>query len=609
MSKSRQREKRREDREMEEVSTFFLPSRADGENRKPRRQSSGTLNDYIDSQRLSRQSRTERLRELSKSPPSNQRPSHKYYQIPHDEALGASRVDFHGYPSSKQESDKNTTYFTWSSSRYSPPVNAREDRTSPNISDSVWTSTPEPIRREIIATGVFRDTGIPAYDDRFTEQGTGRIIETSLPDAHCTQLMDDHRDPHHNFNKSLKVKYRDQAMMTDDPLNRLDQPRGNSFTSEWRREYGVESTSLNNRTGEDHQRSRSQEGPGSQTPGNVPKVDRQQIARELRIAPIEKGDPGENSQIPSMLGAQASFRHGSPNSVDTQANLNQEKQTEEMGDRTSVASRDAMPPPPIPPSKSDSISIAHASTQDVPHSEQNSSSTNTAMAVSQTSPAGRYNGDIRDNHEPVQSTTSLSEPSSNIEQTLPSLDARTWIPQRTPSAMVIGNRSIPSRLSINSPIYVNQLEEDLNGGSYRRDSISKSHVPESMAEFITRIEGESQLQSYAYDSAIPDSGSGQDEIALNPYAFDTELVDEQPSIYYTEEETSLKPASNLSFSYPNPGDPIIEQQAKDFYSEARHPQYGTSDTGEFCSVVQPGESFEERSEMLSFWRPNQYSWF
>ncbi|KAI1780118.1 hypothetical protein F4818DRAFT_166293 [Hypoxylon cercidicola] len=592
LSKSRLREKRRDDREIEEVSTFFLPPQADENAHKSRRQRSGTRNDQVDLQRLSRQSGTECSQELSKSPPSNHPTRFKYLHIPRDETIRASSIDLHGHTGGRQGSDKNTTYFTSSSSRHSPRINTKEDRTSPNISGSVWTSTPEPIRREIIATGVFRDTGIPAYDN---EQGTGRIAEASLPDAHRMQLEDDRRHlDHWKLNKPPKVKYRDQAMMTDDPPNRLDRSRRNSFTPEWRHEYGVESGPLGNHMKENHRR------PNSQAPDDLLEVDRQQIARGIRLTPIEKGDLGQNIQTPSMLSTQISSTHQSPKLVDTQTNPNQGNQTQGTGGRTSVASRDAMPPPPIPSSTNRSIP---ASAEDTHCSGQNSSLINTAPVESQPSPAEDFNSNIPDTHETAQSRNPIAssfELPSNINRTLPSFDTITWIPQRIPSARIAESRSIPSRLSMNSSIYINQLEGDSNGGSYRGDPISKSHVPESMAEFIARIEGESQVQSRAHDCDILDSRSGQDEIALNAHPF------EQPSVYYAEEDTHPKPAGDLSFPYLDSGDAGIEQQAEDSYAEAQHLQY---DPGDSFPVGQPAEDLEEHSEMMSFWRPNQFSWF
>lgn len=604
LSKSRLREKQREDREMERVSTFFLPPRADTDNHKSRHRGLGTHHDRLDFQRLSRQFGSENSQELSKSPTSNHHICPKSYQISRDEASGTPSVDFHGYTGDKQGSDINTTYFTWSTSRYSPRGNMREDRTSPSIPGSVWTSTPEPIRKEIIATGVFRDTGIPAYDDRCTKQGTRRRIETIPADSHL--------DLHHESDQTPKVRYRDQAVMTDDPSNRSDRPRRNSSTPERRHENGVESAPLNNQTREDHLIPRSQAGPSPQASFGTQQVDRQQIAREIRLAPIEKSQPEQSTQTPKMQSTQASFTHQSPKLVDTQANQPQEKQTQETSDRASVNSRDAMPPPPTPVRTNHTVPTAYVNSnvnsKDV---RQSNPSTNAAPAMLQRSLAGGHDSAVQDTHETTQRRDTIApslESSSSAQRILPPFDTLTWLPQRVPSARIIESRSIPSRPSTNPPISVNQPEGNVRGDSYGQISVSKSHVPESMAEFIARIEGESQLQSQAQDYDL-EPGLSQDETSLNTHSFDTKLFHEQPADYCMEEETHSRPIGNLSFPYPNSGEAVIEQQAEDSYAEAQYPQHGGGSSRVFGSVAQPVGDFEEHSEMIGFWRPNQFSWF
>ncbi|KAI1768348.1 hypothetical protein GGR53DRAFT_462600 [Hypoxylon sp. FL1150] len=608
LSRSRLREKRREDREMEQVSTFFLPPRADGNNHKLRHQhqGSGIHNDRIDFQRLNRQFGSEHSQEFSKSPTSDPRIRPRPYQTLRDEDSGTPSVDFHEYTGDNQASDKNTTYFTWSSSRYSPRGNAREDRTSPSISDSAWTSTPEPIRRKLIATGVYRYTGIPAYDDRLPEPGTRTITETTLPGGH--------RYLHHNFDSPQKFRYRDQAVMTDDPLNQSDRPRRNSSTPQTpqrRHENGVESAPLGNPMKEDSRRPTVQEGSISPASHGARQVDRQRIAKGVRLALIEKGHIEQGTQTPSM-GTQTSFTHQSPKLVDAQANPNQEKQTQETSDRASIASRDAMPPPPIPYSANPTASMAYANTEDANRPGQSSSLSNTATTMPQSLPARGLGSATPDTHEPTPScnpTAPSFSPSTNIERILPSFDTLTWLPQRVPSARIIENRNIPSRPSIKSPISVNQLGGIVSEGSYRQDSVLKSHVPESIAEFIARIEGESQLQSQAQDYDLQESELDQDDTVLTAHPFDVELPHGQPSAYYTDEQARSKPPNNLNFPCSNLGEAGIEHQAGDFYAEAQTPQYEVGSPRVFGTVAQPAEDFEENSEMMSFWRPNQFSWF
>lgn len=612
LSKSRQRDKRREDRELEEVSSFFLPQRADGNPRKSRPHSPSVRNNHHDLPRQSRQFEPIPFQELCKSPPLDRRRCSKHHHMPrtsrHDTTETPS-IDFHGSIGDRQESDRNTSYFTWSSSRHSPYTNRREGRSSPDVSDSIWSTTPEPIRKDLIATGIYRDTGIPLYDDSLTEHGMEReTTKTKNHTSGSTESEDIRR-----FNRPTEVKYRDQAIMTDNTVNRLEQHRRKSSTSEPRSKQRLESTSHNVHTMEDHQASKSPKDPSPKAPRSAQEMDRQHIVREARLGPPRGVSPRYNVQSPSILCAQSIESYPEPKPVGTGTNRSHERQRQETSDPASVASRDAMPPPPIPHGRTGSIATTRDDVE-VGTSTQNDSSTNMATEVLRAPHVVNGNSDTQSAHGPAKScdpATSSFETTSNTDQTLSSLDTLTWIPQRTPSARMIESRSIPSRPSMKSPIYGDPLEERLRGCSYQRDLTSKPHSSESMGEFIARIESESELQSPSHEYGVPGSESGFDGAEPGTSHFDTELLHEQPSVSYARENVLPRPASDFYLSYANLGDSVIDQEDEgELYAEAQYSQYAVDGAREFSGATQPFEDFEEeRSEMSSFWRPNQFSQF
>ena len=173
LSKSRLRERRRESRELEEDSAFFLPPKTQKNRERSRkrhrvestkRQSSqGHHNDQSDS--------------ITHGEPSV--PSYYAHEDASEKPLPSSEPRHlvrttrtsPGCSQTGTERSKPTTYFTWSSSRASPVVRVSVD-TRPRSSSpaSEWTTTPASVRRALIDTGVYRDTGIHPYDESSTSE-------------------------------------------------------------------------------------------------------------------------------------------------------------------------------------------------------------------------------------------------------------------------------------------------------------------------------------------------------------------------------------------------------------------------------------------------------
>ncbi|OTA88179.1 hypothetical protein M434DRAFT_126483 [Hypoxylon sp. CO27-5] len=595
LSKSRLRRKQREGREIEEVSSFFLPCAANGNARNSRRRPR-TRNDHQGLGLPGKQLPYNHGREFSRPPLSDHRLNYERVRVSRscEETIEAPSLNPRGSINDDKESGKITAYFTWSSSRYSPQPRRRENNSSPNVSNSVWTTTPEPIRRDLIATGIYRNTGIPLYDDQLPEPSMRRTIETKTSSIRPVESRSSICDAQHELKRFQKVRYQDQAIMSDDPPECLEPPGDVRMSGE-------------------------RQGPSSQEQSNIQplqgpqKIDRQQIARDVRLTPVERGDSRKYIQPSNVLSTESIATHPPPVLVDTSTSQNLERQTQDTTDQTSMTSRDAMPPPPVPNGRIGSFEMARADVEEVVLPRQNVSATNITTEVSEASHAVSDDKDvqgIRAQPDSCNQTTSPSESIVNNERTSLSFNMASWIPQRTPSARIKETKSIPPQLSMKSPIYIDQYERQSSTGSYRRNSTG-SQAPESMAEFIARIESESQLRSPPYDHAILDPESGKGEVALDDASFNTNLLQEQATARDWQEKTRPNLAPNSHLPYPNLESSRMDQQyEEEFYIETRYPKYGIETPRGLSDVTYPLEDLEEeRFEMSNFWRPNQFSQF
>ncbi|KAI2473514.1 hypothetical protein F4781DRAFT_136254 [Annulohypoxylon bovei var. microspora] len=596
LSKSRVREKRREDREMEEVSSFFLPHGADRNIRTPKPHDPSSRNDYQDIKYKARQFPSTRFQRISKLSPSGHRlhsgPVH--ISQPRDETVESLSLNSHGFVDDGKDSGKNTAYFTWSTSRHSPQTSKRANSSSPDMPVSVWSTTPEPVRRDLIATGIYRDTGIPSYDDHLTEHRMKRRKIDS--GKYNSQLKSENniRSPPHGFNGTQKVKYRDQAIMTEYPMTCSESPL------ETQKMGGCRTP-------------RSQEQLNPQISHVAQEVDRQTIARDVRLSSPKKGDPNPNVRTPDPQGTKSTAIHQSPGLAGTNVGRNVEGQSQEKSDQVSVTSRDVMPPPPIPPSGNNSDVSPDANIGEINPPRQNVPSTNTETENLQARHIVSHNNVTQDTQGLPESCNQIapsSESTVNNEHMLSSFDTASWIPQRTPSARTAETHSIISRTSIKSPFYVDQYEKTLSRNSYRKDP-AQSRGPENIAEFIARIERESQQQSLLCDDDTLGSESGLEKVAQDPSIFDGELFDEQPSIYDERVNvySHLDPNSHLSYTDVE-SSRIDQLGGGEYYIEAQYPQYDIGVPKTLPDVTQSQGDFEEEHfEMSSFWRPNQFFQF
>lgn len=564
LSKSRLRERQREGREIEQISSFFLPHRTDGNTHRLKHNGSGERGDGHGPGHQSRQLSATYCQEPSRSPSSThylRSERNHALRSPREGILGPNNVSVYESNNCDKNPGAKTTYFTWSSSRHSPENNKKVDRLSLNESGSEWPTTPESIRRDIIATGIYRSTGISPYDeDSIPDRRLGRAAQRNAHWIDPTGPGDYDKSIQAETSETKKVKYRDQAMMTDSPSRHLKVLPDEQVMG-------------------DGQSSGSHGGTVRQTPCNSP-VDRQQIVNDTRLRPKDNGSLRQDTiKSPSVRAVELTTAHSSSPFSERRKNQPRGVQSEKAIDQASINSREAMPPPPIPYNGRDTLSSKDGI--QASHSINcNDGSLNTPERA--------------ESH----STPTSSELNSTFGRKLPSLDAVSWIPQRTPSSTMTKSRHASSRPIVNSPIYIDQLKGDPVLGTSQKKPISQSQGFENiedMAEFIARIETESKLQEITRD---------YDNAGLEP-ALDEAAPDyfqSNPRLSISSEEVEANPGLTSIT-----GDSRTHSLPEEEISEAHYPQYDIGGLNTPQEGLRQVDDFdEERAQMSAFWRPNQF---
>ena len=562
LSKSRLRERRRESRELEEVSAFFLPPKTQNNGGK-----SGKRHRVDSTQpRSSQMNHNDQSDSITYGEPSV--PSYYVHEEASEKPLRSSepcrlvsttRTSLGG-SQAETEPSKPTTYFTWSSSRASPVVRESVDtRPRSSSSASEWTTTPTSVRRALIDTGVYRDTGIHPYDESSTNKGR-KNPEIGGSDYHG----ESHESQQQKPCPQARVSYCDQAVMTDDRQSvtgNVPHKRGNIFTtSDTARKDGE------SQAPQDAYSYRHSLSPGGLDCNKYPETPRTPIHRDPR---------------PSNPESMEADQTAAPNSVG----------------RISQTSRDIMPPPPLPLHKN-STSVhnlsSHNAFQNV-NEEQidgkagGAHSHKSSMESQQGLPVSEVSGSVS-----IQS----SKPVTEAEKTLDPINAASWIPQvNTPSGSRVQRERNLSRIAMRSPIYQSQLDgQSYNDVIYKEKQSQVSQ--DSMAEFIAMIEREIQMQP-----SLHDNGSDR----LSPGMHDDRTVTSGQAVEYGYEPYSSY-KDDLRDEAEVEHEPILARSMDQHIVRSDQLDSGIARIREVDNGV-GDECEEERQEMSRFWKPNKFSQF
>ncbi|OTB11791.1 hypothetical protein K445DRAFT_26279 [Daldinia sp. EC12] len=589
LSKSRLREKRREDREMEEVSSFFLLPKADANTHRPITREPDTGRNYQHMTHAVEQPTSTGSKGPSRFSPTTHR-EYTYSHIPRarNETIDTAGADSLESITDGKHAERDTTYLTWSSSHQSPRIDQGDNHSSGNTSGSIQTMTPELTRGDLTEIGTYHNFRIPSHDDHQTELSTGRkTIEREVPNVRDPESEDIDQYLHPVSINSNKVRYRDQAIMTEDPFEFTGLPDV------------VQKT-------QDSHPSKSPGEQNSHEPQASSDIDRQQIMREVRLTPIEGGGLGQHIEVPHGLDSTTTTTHECPELVTMNPAKSPGRQEQQAKDETSITSRDAMPPPPKPYSRNASLATPYDNVEfNAP--EQNGAPAN--PEVSQVPHITYSNESVYGSQEPLKSCSQVMyESVANNGHALSNSSSATWTPRSRPPVSTVERGISLSRPTTISPTHVSQDEGNLSKDPCQKDLMEPREF-ETITEFIARIENESQWQFTPYENS---SMSGLGEAALDSFSAHTGLSHKQPAVCNTEQETPLNLSPNFRSYDANTGMSRMDELCeKCLDTEAPYVQQGIGTPRVIIpGVVQSLEEFEDEClAMSSFWRPNRFSRF
>ncbi|KAI1435289.1 hypothetical protein GGR50DRAFT_333732 [Xylaria sp. CBS 124048] len=593
-------ENQRKSRELEHVSSFFRPTLTDSLTLRKPRSIKSKIYEGTGKERSTYEDNVKpALRQYSLTAQSSSDALHESHRQNSLEDRDIPVSSPPGTPTNSDDhtgcrtSSNRTTYFTWSSSHYSPragkyPVNQHPE--SIEAAKSARSPTPESPRLSLLATGVFRETGVHPYDVS-NDQRT-RTLETNGKST----PMDGNTVSHSDANQAQEpdcqsdMKHSDAETIVIIPTH-LEERWKKILPPEWRsqRTPGPEESLTN-----------EQRDVVLNMSPNVRPLSRQRIAREAHINPIREAPPADGScrQDDREPTGKINSATRNPNSLPRELdNLAQHGISSTLGG-TATTSRDAMPPPPVPSMRCDSSQPTNPRPRDP---------LNSSIPHQTARPPGTHGPVSHDVYIPSADTCKvISEPRglrSEAERLIPSFDSASWIPQAKTNTIVnLEREKSLSRLDMRSTIYKGQSkEEDTPSEAFEAIQPPAVHATESMADFIARIESEFEREGSLNE------GYQAEEQAFTPHP--------STSAYGLEDQrtTAVSPQMNYLaerdlFEHPvDLMDPIHFTEplgSANEYDEVAAAMRGGPSS---APAEEPREDIDELLEMRQFWRPNQFS--
>ncbi|ORY66014.1 uncharacterized protein BCR38DRAFT_171487 [Pseudomassariella vexata] len=660
LSRHRLRVLERQNEEIEQVSSFFLPQKTDGN-----QQGTGIIAPRSRDNVRGRQARASeepvsiRGQDCSLASSTGQRASNgRRTSLPscrptNQTMSSLPAVMANSRPVSTRES-KATTYFTWSSS---PPRSPIAQRRSASVSsvrpESQRSTTPDLIREALVKTGIYRGTGINPYDgSRRGFQRDSDIQNASTLRSKGAQVCSQAGGRERTMSPAANARPENQDAVTHRPDQSILDRWENILPLGWRREHAKRSLDNAEALKDQAQAQATSRCCASErstrTASQHDTVDRNKIADEalVNIQGKKQRSPrsGENS-----LTLKPNPQHDGRWSKNSEA---PHLQLSSPNEKASLTSRGAMPPPPIPLDRQDSSGNAPLTQLDVLERTKNQPSHDEiAEALKMITPANdeQYaEKEFYPGHNKFQSPQGIATENSN---NLPSLQSVSWIDATRMPTPALTRSAATSGINSKSPLYVSQLSIlPVDEASSIPDLLDDGPGGESMADFIARIESEAAAsppdvndetnnQQIKYGSTIDERGDERvaevSRIRTNKSSLDPNYA--RPELIAAEAEREVEwshgyqmapnlhqPAWSRQTEYndgeigSNPNhfedrfhawvhnDGIQAQlkgahQSRNVHNDAR--TLNPTDDG----IVENDP--EEISEMSSFWRPNYFARF
>lgn len=593
LSNSRLKERRRESRELEHISSFFRAAHVESRSHRPA--SSDTK--HIEASRDERPSCREPST-CSLSPTVLARRYHQQSALPIDSSgsipdATSNSLDF-GTTSSK------TTYFTWSTSQQSPQPRNRIADTLPESRKELTRSvTPENIREALARTGVYKETQTRLRDD--LDDPRKQALTPVCESSPTRSSMAIHGDAHETRNFAMNRVSAVETSRTNETkrevaeLARLKERWNAILPPEWklRRPFEDETSLSNNQRPYIVSDMPAKEYPSSRHESS--QIDCGKRMEEPRLAHCECHDGNFDPNT-------AGYRRGRsliPMCLDNKCVHNDDATVDE--DQITITSRDAMPPPPVPPPRSNLLRTASPSLQYGISSPMSAETSQAREAQAQFSDMNQSA-----HMGPYVVAGERHKSNEQSEKLIQHVDSVSWLPQTTTSCAINHDRDQTlSRLSMRPAIYEEQDKKIDLEGVVRLASPPETDMDETIADFIARIESEVGQQT-AVDERYQLEPTTEDPTLFTYHTPSTCDIHNQ---YLALPDDLLNACQHLPVRaidelglqnvFETNGDLYDHDLAActgDRSAEVRTEGRGNDDTNEFL-------------EMSEFWRPNRFSQF
>ncbi|KAI2638070.1 hypothetical protein GGS21DRAFT_538349 [Xylaria nigripes] len=596
-------EHRRESRENENVSSFFLPAHADMTECKAKPTKRKTSEESKEKKLTCKDNTTRAVRQdcvttLSSSNALCQSQRQQSSVVPENLIPESSIIlDNPDCCLRSRPTSKGTTYFTWSSTQQSPQPRLHSVDIHQKSIEPARSATPEDARKALLATGVYRETGISPYDALIDQRAhtmqshhepTSTNVYTVVGQENACRKQLIMPDQH------FEVSCHDDTRATLEVPVHLEERWKRILPPEWksRRSPGP-AESLTNDPG----------GTYSDTSLDVRPFNRQKVVQEVRINPIREIPPAHDAcgQEDHGLATQANSIIEDPVLFSHESNDLAEHKSPSAPNRATAASRDAMPPPPIP---SPRCSALH-STNRKPGGNCFSKHHETVKRLEIPVPISPCEYAQESDARKV-----ISEPyesRKDVERVIQDFNSASWIPQAKTSTITSYEREKSiSRLGTRSAIYRSQDKDEdrpgtLLGPVQHHTSHATESVTESMTDFIARIETE-----FERDVSL-NEGYQLESMAETPASF------QHPSTSNYNIENRHTMAGRLQRKYCQLPVDLIDNSSftepETHETSNRHEEViALMESGSSSSLADGRkEDSDEFLEMSNFWRPNQFS--
>ncbi|GAW18172.1 hypothetical protein ANO14919_076460 [Xylariales sp. No.14919] len=585
---SRLRERQRESRELERVSSFFLPAYPDAASRKPR-PTKYKRNKETRSKQLIPGDNGLNSFTTSSSPTVLTQDYHHFLTSP-ENSCSIPAVTPSG-PEHRPASSK-TTYLTWSSSQYSPKARRCLVGTGLEPIEPARSVTPEDVRAALAFTGVYKNTGIHPYvSDDQQDRSLGALGESPTRNSITGQgsTYKGRISATHHKSK-VKPKCANDTRATVAQLAHLEERWNTILPPEWRlqRPSKLEAFPID------------RQQVILDVPTSAGQPSRQTIAQQAQVESTREISPARHACDHGNSVSNTTGHHitKSPALVP----LERERTVEDVAStdqkRATIASRDAMPPPPIPPPRFNSL-----------YTTQPRAGHELSTFI-ETARLSRNNAQLPSCEQPemmdsYKATGQRCELGGVSEKVISNLDSVSWIPQAATSNVISNDRGQTlSRLSIKSPIYdFHSKERNIQGPSHLIPPPT-SHLNENMTDFIARIESELDESAFLDEYHQPESSRedwGFSPDSTNTYDMQNRRLTASDGIRVDRPRLPVGVMDDLEFGG------VFETNKNPYEYEELAASVRDNPTA--MPTDGQGGDFDEFLEMSNFWRPNRFARF